>query len=363
MFAVIFDVTAKFRIYKRQFLMRALLSASVAVCTVMSLSVQAGDYSQRQDVDAFINKMVEKHDFARQDLQNWLGQAEKKQSILDAISRPAEKTKPWKDYRKIFISDDRIQKGVEFWLAHEQELQTVAEQYQVNPEIIVAIIGVETRYGKFMGSYRVIDALSTLGFDYPPRGKFFLGQLEEFFLLAREQNHDPLTLSGSYAGAMGYGQFIPSSYRSFAVDFDGDNFADIWENTKDALASVANYFAKHKWHKDELVATRCHMGKGYDETVVNQSKKPTHTLEALQSLGYTPVTEVAAGTEFAVQKLEGEYGAECWLTAHNFYVITRYNHSVLYALSVYQLSEGIQQQYQQALKQALKQAQKSQPSV
>ncbi|MBK8676849.1 MAG: lytic murein transglycosylase [Cellvibrionales bacterium] len=168
--------------------------------------------------------------------------AEKKQAILDAIARPAEKAKPWKDYRKIFLTDARVDGGVNFWLAHEQTLQAVSSSLQVEPEMIVAIIGIETSYGKNTGSYRVIDALATLAFDYPPRSAFFRQELQNFLLLAREQKKDPLILKGSYAGAMGYGQFMPSSYRNYAADFDKDGFADIWGNTADAIASVANYF-------------------------------------------------------------------------------------------------------------------------
>src|SRR5690606_11032366 len=152
----------------------------------------------------------------------------KKQSILDAIARPAEKAKPWKDYRKIFLTSARIDGGADFWLAHEKILQEVSGNFHVAPEMIVAIIGIETSYGKNTGSYRVIDALATLAFDYPPRAPFFRKELQNFLLLAREQKKDPLALTGSYAGAMGYGQFMPSSYRNYAADFDQDGFADIW---------------------------------------------------------------------------------------------------------------------------------------
>lgn len=310
-----------------------------------SIQVSAGDYrhSQRDDVNTFIDDMVTQHQFNKQDLVNWLDQAEKKQSILDAISRPAEKTKAWKDYRKIFVTDTRTQQGVEFWQKNAATLEKASQQYNVNPEIIVAIIGVETRYGRNKGSYRVIDALSTLGFDYEPRAKFFRKQLKEFFLLAREQGQDPLALTGSYAGAMGYGQFIPSSYRHYAKDFDGDDFADIWNNTDDAIASVANYFTKHKWRLNEMAATRCHIHNGHDKSIINQSKKPTHSAAELLALGYTPVNTTDSEARFAIQELEGQYGAEFWMTGHNFYVITRYNHSVMYALSVLQLSQAIKE--------------------
>ena len=175
---------------------------------------------------------------------------ERKQNILDAIARPAEKTKPWSEYRDVFLTDSRISEGVEFWRANAAALARAQQEYAVPPEIVVAIIGVETRYGRNAGTYRVLDALATLAFDYPPRSDFFRGELTEFLLLAREEGVDPRSLTGSYAGAMGYGQFIPSSFRNYAVDFDGDGKRNIWTNPHDAIGSVANYFGEHGWTAD-----------------------------------------------------------------------------------------------------------------
>lgn len=315
-------------------------------CLYMISESFAGDYSNRPDVEAFAQEMHERHGFDRQSVLATLASAEKKQKILDAIARPAEKAKPWKEYRKIFMTPARIEGGVAFWNAHESELRDISARYQVNPEIIVAIIGVETAYGKNTGSYRVIDALSTLAFDYPPRAAFFRTQLEELLLLAREQKQDPLALTGSYAGAMGYGQFMPSSYRDFAVDFDGDGFADIWTNTRDAIASVAHYFQQHGWKMNDPVLARAHTARDFDKNLPTNELEPTITLLDLASKGIAPVID-GLGTDRKATLLvqEGDYGPEYWLGFDNFYTITRYNHSSMYAMAAHQLAEAIKAQH------------------
>ncbi|MCB1616248.1 MAG: lytic murein transglycosylase B [Pseudomonadales bacterium] len=314
---------------------------AVFILVFLVCQVQAADYTNREDVSEFIDELVTKENFDRAALEAVFAQAEKKESIIKAISRPAEKVKPWKDYRKIFVTDTRAEQGVAFWKKHASVIEDVSRAMEVEPEIIVAIIGVETRYGENTGSYRVIDALSTLAFDYPPRGSFFRGQLKEFFLLAREQHQPPLSLKGSYAGAMGYGQFIPSSYRAYAVDFDQDDFADIWNNPADAIASVANYFKRHGWEQGEPVISRCLLSEDADKSVVTEGLKPDSTVGELIAKGFTPVDDLPPETAAALYELEGEYGPEYWMGLNNFYVITRYNHSNMYALSVYQLSQDI----------------------
>jgi len=306
----------------------------------------AGDYSGRGEVKAFIKKMVKEHQFDETQLTTWLDSAVKKQAILDAIAKPAEKEKTWKEYRAIFLTEERINMGVQFWKENASTLDAVSRQYGVPPEMIIAILGVETRYGRSTGTYRVIDALATLSFDYPSRSKFFTTQLEEFFLLAREQHHDPLELKGSYAGAMGYGQFIPSSYRHFAVDFNGDHFADIWNSPDDAIASVANYFKENGWQTGKLIVMRCRIHDNYDASVLELGLKPVLRRSELEQKGFSPVEPSSADELFAVYKLEGEYGAEFWAGAKNFYVITRYNQSDMYALAAYQLGQAIKDRYQ-----------------
>ena len=303
----------------------------------------AADYQQHPEAQEFVERMVKEHGFKAGDIKTVLAQAEKKQAILDAIARPAEKTKPWFEYRKIFLDNDRIQQGTVFWQENAATLADVSERYGVDESIIVAIIGVETRYGRHMGGYRVVDALATLGFDYPPRATFFRGQLEQLFLLAREQKQNPLDLKGSYAGAMGFGQFIPSSYRHFARDHDGDEIADIWANKQDAIASVANYFKAHGWQTGQPVFVRANVSGKVDESTVNSTARPDISLAELRKKGIKPVVNINGEHKAALLSYQQEQGPEYWLGFNNFYVITRYNRSQLYAMAVWQLSEAIKE--------------------
>lgn len=305
------------------------------------------DYERKVLIEDFVTEMVRDHDFSPSSLQAVLSKAEKKQSILDAISRPAERTLEWKDYRKIFITEKRIRGGVNFMRQHRAVLERAEMVYGVPKEIITAIIGVETYYGRITGNYRVVDALSTLAFDYPPRAEFFRGQLKEYFILAREEGIDPLSIKGSYAGAMGYGQFIPSSYRHYAVDFDGDKKRDIWANPKDAIGSVANYFKQHGWLSGEPVVTPANVkGEDYKE-YTNVSLKPKLTVDELAAKGFSAKDRRRYVGPATAMELQGEKGVEYWLGLKNFYVITRYNHSKLYAMAVYQLSQEIRKADQQ----------------
>ena len=331
------------QVFSHKFLKKGIPALLASVLTGFGVIAIAGDYTDRSDVQQFIDELVREHEMDGEQLKAWMAGAEKKQSILDAISRPAEKTKPWHEYRNIFLQEDRINQGVEFWQQNADTLAAVSQQYGVPEEIIVAIIGVEPKYGRITGSYRVIDSLSTLAFDYPPRGAFFRKQLKEFFLLAREQKQDPTVLKGSYAGAMGYGQFIPSSYRHYAVDQDEDGFADIWNNPVDAVGSVANYFSEHGWQQGKPIITRCRVDAKRDPAAINMGLKPNIPLAELAEKGYPPVTAMPDDEPLSVYQFEGEQGAEFWVGAKNFYVITRYNHSKMYALAVYQLSQAIKQ--------------------
>lgn len=298
------------------------------------------DYTENEQARAFMAKMVAEHSFSTKVLQTVFASAEKKQSILDAMSRPAEKTKTWEEYRKIFIKDRRINGGVKFWLENRQALERAEQTYGVPAEYIVSIIGVETLYGRITGNYRVIDALSTLAFDYPKRSAFFTKELEHYLLLTEQQGQDPLSHKGSYAGAMGYGQFMPSSYRTYAVDFSGDGFPDIWHNKADAIGSVAHYFKRHGWQQGAYVTVRGRPEKGFEFNAVSL-KKPTEKLSEWQAKGLIPVQPVAGNIEALVVEFEGKHGIEYWLGFNNFYTITRYNHSAMYALAVHQLAEKI----------------------
>lgn len=311
----------------------------------MSLTHASEDYINRPQVQEYIASLVADHDFSRQALMEVFQQAKKKDRIIELMSRPAERRLQWHEYRKILVDQPRIKLGVKFWQENAQTLARAEEVYGVDAAIIVAIIGVETRYGRITGSYRVVDALATLGFDYPPRAEFFLSELTQFLLLAREEGKSPMSLKGSYAGAMGFGQFISSSYRNFAVDFDGDGVRDIWSNEVDAIGSVANYFARHGWQGDGLVTQRVDVPDPSAEilAVANSSLKPTKTLHQWQQMGVTIPAAIEGDmqTPAMLMRMSQPNSADYWLGFDDFYVITRYNHSRLYALAVYQLSQEI----------------------
>lgn len=319
------------------------LALLVALVLVFVLGTARADYGEREEVQAYISELVAEHDFDREALQQLFDKAEKKQSILDAIARPAERTLKWHEYRKIFIKPESFEPGLKFWRENAEALARAEAEYGVPARYIVAIIGVETRWGRITGSYRVLDALATLGFDYPPRSKFFRKELTEFLLLAREQKRDPLELMGSYAGAMGFGQFIPSSYRAYAVDFDGDGKTDIWNNPTDAIGSVANYFKRHGWQGTGPVVEMVSMpsdDKAFAklDALANETLKLTHTVGALRDMGLF-VADLDDAAKVALFRMEQPEATEYWLGLNDFYAITRYNHSRMYAMAVYQLGQ------------------------
>lgn len=275
-----------------------------------------------------------------QALNALLDGAKMQQAILDAISRPAE-AKPWKDYRPIFLTEQRINDGIAFYREHRALLEQVGRQYGVAPEYLVAIVGVETSYGRNTGKYKVLDALVTLGLYYPPRATFFRAQLKE--LLSLPDNHlaGPIdTLTGSYAGAQGWGQFMPTSIRDFAVDADHDGHIDLQNSLPDIFASVANYFVQHGWIAGGPVAARAQPDAAARPIAVKDAK-PQWPLEQLVASGYAPLQHLPPGEPASLQTLEGPNGPEYWFTFQNFYVITRYNRSPLYAMAVDQLAQAI----------------------
>jgi len=296
-------------------------------------------------VDKFIDEMVSKHQFKRQELEQLFAQVEVKDSILKAISRPAEKSKPWYGYRKIFITDKRINGGVKFWTKYHDALAQAEQQYGVPAEIIVAILGVETRYGGNVGGYRVIDALSTLAFRYPPRSPFFTKELENFLILTREEDMSQLKPVGSYAGAMGLGQFMPSSYREYAVDFDGDKHRDIWTNPVDAIGSIANYLSRHGWVAGESIVHPTSLSGSVPTALVEKGYKPSLSRAELSQAGVNLDELPEGGDVIALISLTQKNGEEYWLARQNFYAITRYNHSRMYAMAVTQLANEISTKY------------------
>ena len=316
------------------------------LCSILLIysGTVAAAFLNQTAVESFIDYMVSTHGFDRISLEELFSNAKKSESVLSAISKPAE-TLPWYKYRSIFIQPDRIEQGLVFWKQHRKLLEKAENEFGIPAEIIVAIMGVETRYGRFKGNDRVLDALSTLAFHYPKRGDFFRGELEQFLLLTREQHVDPLSLKGSYAGAMGMPQFIPSSYRNFAVDFDNDGKTDLWTNPADAIGSIANYFKVHGWKSGATVTVPGTVtGNKYEEATGGNLEPDIHPDE-LPRYGIQVKDRLPADSLVKVIILDGVNGDEIWIGLNNFYVITRYNHSPLYAMVVYQLSEAIKKKY------------------
>ncbi len=304
-----------------------------------------GDFANNPNAQQFIDKMVNKHGFDRQQLQEILSQAKRLDSVLRLMDNQAPTTsvKPpsgpngaWLRYRKKFITPDNVQNGVVFWNQYEDALNRVWQVYGVPPEIIVGIIGVETRWGRVMGKTRILDALATLSFNYPRRAEYFSGELETFLLMARDEQDDPLNLKGSFAGAMGYGQFMPSSYKQYAVDFSGDGHINLWDPV-DAIGSVANYFKAHGWVKGDQVAV---MANGQAPGLPN-GFKTKYSISQLAAAGLTPQQPLGNHQQASLLRLDVGTGYQYWYGLPNFYTITRYNHSTHYAMAVWQLGQAV----------------------
>ncbi len=326
-------------------LIKVLGLKSIVLTLNLSLMACSGNIKDTDQVNAFINKMVTSHQFDKFELNELFEAVEINQDILKKISTPAEGL-PWYKYRKIFLTDARIKGGIKFWRENAVALAVVERETGVPPEIIVAIIGVETFYGQKTGNFKVLEALSTLAFAYPARSQFFLGELESFLLLCREEHLNPLGPIGSYAGAMGAPQFMPSSFRNYAVDFDRDGQRDIWHNNSDVIASVANYFIKHQWQVGQAIAIPVSAtGESY-KYVLSKDLKPDLRIDQLESLNLKISRTLPFNTKVKLLAYEQEVlgqktSEELWVGLDNFYVITRYNHSPLYAMAVYQLSQSI----------------------
>jgi membrane-bound lytic murein transglycosylase B len=317
--------------------------AAVSLALSFAVAGQQADAASRR---AFIDRMVERHGFDRGELTALIDAAVIDQTILNAMARPAERVVPWFEYRNIFLTEERIAAGVRFWSEHAAALDRVAERHGVAPEMIVAIVGIETYFGTRMGRYRVLDALATLAFAYPPRASFFASELEAFLLLTREEEVDPTAALGSYAGAMGAGQFIPSSYRAYAVDGDDDGRRDLWSNWNDVLGSVANYFSKHGWRAGEPVMERATRIERFEGPEPRNGLDLNDTVGALARMGYVFTTTLPSEARAAAYSFEAAGGgSEYWVGYHNFYVVTRYNRSTKYALAAHQLSQAIRGRY------------------
>ena len=322
-------------------------SAHPAFGSVQPITPLRGDFAGNANAQRFIDRMVSQHNFNRQDLQDLFAQTRELDWVIRLMDRqaptytaPSGPNGAWLRYRKKFLTPDNVQKGVQFWDEYEADLQRASRTYGVPPEIIVGIIGVETRWGRVMGKTRIIDALATLSFSYPRRADFFSGELEQFLLQARKEGDNPLEMRGSYAGAMGYGQFMPSSFTKYAVDFDGDGHRDLW-NPRDAIGSVANYFKQHGWHTGEPVVSQAEIATSTAEDALTQGLEPQLNLGQLRSQGWRTHDVIRDDLMVTAMRLEGAQGTEYWVGLPNFYVITRYNRSAMYAMAVHQLAGEI----------------------
>lgn len=323
----------------------------IALTLVSFLSHADSSFVQRKDVQSFINTMVKEHHFNKNQLTTVMSQVKLQPQIIESMERPYEK-KNWDVYKAIFLTPQRIKGGLDFWTQNQALLEKAQRQYGVPPEIIVAILGVETLYGERQGTYRVLDALATLSFNYPKRSAYFIKELKEYLLLCQEHHVSPTQYLGSYAGAMGKPQFMPSSYRQYAVDFHHKGQRDLINNNADVIASVANYFKKHGWKPNEGVVQNAQLrGYGYKRLLLNP-KFANYPVSQLQSAGVRPASaSYNHPNKAGLIELTTSAGNEYWMAYPNFFVITRYNSSPQYALAVYLLSQQLKTQWAYAAQQ------------
>jgi membrane-bound lytic murein transglycosylase B len=298
----------------------------------------APSLTEKPEVQAFIQAMSHRHHFDAAEMNRLFSKVKLQDKILESMAKPYE-AKPWYAYRKLFLTEKRIQGGRNFMNRNAAALTAAERRYGVPPEMITAILGIESSYGENPGPYRVIDALSTLAFAYPKRASFFRRELESFLILCREERMNPEAPLGSYAGAMGLPQFMPSSYRGYAADGDGDQRRDIWNNPADAIASIANYFIKNGWKTGEPIAVPASISDSAGHRLASKDLKPTHTVREWRARGTELKTSVPDPLKANLIELEEETGPAYWLGLHNFFVITHYNHSALYAMAAYELSQ------------------------
>lgn len=345
---------------KTALLLLCLLSASVCACSSNpdtragesppgpGSMVMRGDYASYPAVAQLIAKLEREQGFEPGYLAGIFSRVERQQWILDFLNRSQAKastgpTGAWTRYRAKFLTADNMTNGAAFWRRYEGALERAQVEYGVPPEYVVAILGVETRYGSYMGKDRVVDALATLAFDYPRRSEFFTAELEAFLIMTRAEGMDPFAPRGSYAGAMGLGQFMPSSFQRFAVDFDGDGKRDLW-NPVDAIGSVANYFKAHGWRSGERVTVRAN-ANGSDVRAMKTGFETSYDLDALRGKGVVASVALDGNGAVSLLALDAQGGYEYWLGLANFYVITRYNHSTYYAMAVHQLAQSVRERH------------------
>ena len=314
-----------------------------AALLVLEAEPAAGLDIKRPEVKEFIAHMSNGYGFKKRALRKLLKSADSQPAIIDAMSKPAEKAKLWYEYRPIFLNERRIREGTEFWIAHRQALDQASIKSGVAPEYLAAILGVETYYGRLTGTYRVLDALVTLSFDYPPREKFFRDELEQFLLLTRDAHLDPKTLKGSYAGAMGAPQFMPSNYRRYAVDADANGRIDLWNDWPDVCASVGNYLKEHGWNAGEPVLEEATVLPEKPDDLDGRKLALSETVGSLAAKGVNFDAELPADAPAILIAADEPDGVHWRVGYNNFFVITRYNHSALYAMAVYELAAAVKQ--------------------
>jgi membrane-bound lytic murein transglycosylase B len=325
--------------------MSGILRVLIAACVFAASAAAQGEaaYAKRPEVRSFIREMVDRHGFVEKELVFLFSRARRQQAALRAIAPPKDAPlRSWQVYRARFVNDRRITEGTAFWKANSAALERAAREYGVPQEIVVAIIGVETLYGRQSGGFRVIDALTTLAFDYPPRAEFFRAELGQFLLFARDQELDVFSIKGSYAGAIGIPQFMPGSYRRYAVDFDGDGVTDLRASAADAIGSVANFLKQHGWRRGELIALPAHVNGAAHRAMLEAGIEPKFPVGELRQYGVETRTGLALETPVALIDLETP-GAptEYRLGLQNFYALTRYNRASFYAASVMDLATAL----------------------
>ncbi len=301
-------------------------------------------YALHPEVQEFIRDLVERHAFDESELRTVFSRARREDAVLGAMrAQPERQSRSWGEYRAMFVNERHLRAGLAFWKDHAAQLARARRIYGVPEEIIVAIIGVETFYGRNTGRWRVIDALATLAFDYPPRAPFFRSELENYLLFARAMELDVFALKGSYAGAIGIPQFMPGSYLRYAVDFDGDGVTDLQGNASDAIGSVANYLRRHGWRPGEAVQRSARVSGEAFRAYADGNPRPRHTLEDLARAGVKargaplPATAPAVLLQLETPQRPDDFR----VGLHNLYVLTRYNSSVFYALSVSDLADAL----------------------
>lgn len=320
---------------------RILMLAAALLPLTCAAATPTGFDLTRPEIKQFIADTAQRDQLPRKTLRALLRKATPQPKIIELITRPAEKVAPWWQYRERFLTEERIAQGTQFWLDHREALERIAAEHGVPPEYIIAILGVETYYGRITGRYRVLDALATLSFDYPERSAFFRKELEQFVLLTREQHFDPLTTLGSYAGAMGAAQFMPSNYRRYALDGDGDGHIDLWGCWPDVFASVANYFREYGWESGGPVIAETRLAPDPTFQIDPKNLELNATLASLNATGVQVDTPLPPATPAVLISAELQDGPSYRVGFRNFHVITRYNHSARYAMAVHDLAQAV----------------------